>query len=85
MTLQKITHFLAQKAMGKDLALAILLLKAITAALQNKNVSDIARFVYAKLPDNWRANKSATAGTEFVDMIQAGQLFLTKVQAVLKP
>jgi len=85
MTLRNITHFLAQKALGKELALAILLLRTIATAVQAKNVGDIARFVYGKLPDNWRQPKGPATETEFVDMIQAGQLFLAKVQAVLKP
>jgi hypothetical protein len=85
MLISKLTHFVAQKSLGKELALALLLLRIITDAVENRKVSDLARFVFGKLPDNWRQPKGPATETEFVDMVQAGQIFLEKVKAVLKP
>lgn len=84
MLLKKITHFIAQKTLGRELALALLLLRMITTAIETRKVTDIARFVYKNLPPNWRQPNGPATETEFVDMVQAGQLFLGKVQAVLR-
>lgn len=85
MFLQTITHFVAQKVLGKELALALTLLRMIANAIETKQVTDISRFVYKNLPANWRQPHGPATESEFVDMVQAGQLFLTKIQAVLKP
>jgi hypothetical protein len=84
MFLKKLVHFVAQKSLGHELALALLLLRIIAQAAQSRNITDVARFVFSNLPENWRQPKGPTTEVEFVDMVQAGQIFLEKVQAAVK-
>lgn len=84
MFLKKLVHFVAQKSLGNELALALLLLRIITQAMESHNVTDLARFVFGHLPENWRQSKGPATETEFVDMVQAGQIFLDKVKAAVK-
>jgi len=84
MFLKKITLLLAQKTLGKELALALMLLRLIATAVETRKVNDIARFVFKNLPTNWKQPQGPATETEFLDMVQAGQLFLGKIQAVLR-
>jgi hypothetical protein len=81
MFLKKLVHFIAQKSLGHELALAFTLLRILTQAMESQNVTDLARFVFSKLPENWRQPKGPTTEAEFVELVQAGQIFLTKVKA----
>jgi hypothetical protein len=85
MFLQKLSHFLTQKALGKELSMALMLLQLIGKSFEIRNMVDLAHVVYDKLPVNWRQPKGPATEAEFVEMVQAGQTFLNKVQAVLKP
>lgn len=84
MFLKKLVHFVAQKSMGHELALALLLLRIILQAMESHNVTDLARFVFAELPENWRQPKGPATEASFVDMVQAGQIFLEKIKTAVK-
>ncbi len=85
MIFKKLVHFIVQKSLGQELSMAFILLQSILAALENHDVSDLARVVFTQLPEGWRQPNGPATETEFVDMVQAGQLFLDKVKAVMKP
>lgn len=80
---QKLLHIAAKLTLGNHLAMALTLLHLILQALENKEVKDISRFVFTRLPGGWREPQGPATEAEFVDMIQAGQLFLGKLKAVL--
>ena len=82
MLFKKISHFLIRKSLGKELATALLLLHMIMEAVNDRKVMDVARFVYNKLPETWRQPQGPATEVEFVDMVQTGQVFLSKVKAV---
>ncbi len=84
MLFTRFSHFAAQLFLGKELGLSLLLLRIIRQALNNPKIGDVARFVFAQLPANWRTPQGPVTETEFVDMVVAGQAFLSKVQALLK-
>jgi len=84
MLFTRISHWLAQLFLGKELGLSVLLLRLIHQALNNPKIGDMAKFVYAKLPASWRAPLGSMSESEFVDLVIAGQTFLNKVQAILK-
>ena len=84
MLFKKILHAAAQAALGKELGLALTLLRIIRQGLNDPKISDVARFVYTQLPANWRAPQGPISEAEFVDMVVAGQFFLGKVQRVLQ-
>jgi hypothetical protein len=79
--LKKIVNFLVQKSLGQDIALALLLLRTIAETVETGNVTDLAQLVFTELPDTWRQPKGPTSESEFVDLVQAGQVFLQKVKA----
>ena len=84
MFLKQIPHLLTQLVLGKELGLSLTLLHIIRQALNNPQIGDVARFVYAQLPAKWRKPLGPVSEAAFVDMILAGQAFLSKVQAALQ-
>lgn len=82
---KKVLDIITRFSLGKELALALALLHIIDEATESKNITNLARFVFGKLPQNWRSPQGSTTETEFVEMIQAGQSFLQKVKAALQP
>ncbi len=83
MLLNRIAHFLAKLSLGKEVATSLLLLRLILDALDNRKVDNVARFVYGKLPVDFKAPKGPATEAEFVEVVQIGQLFLSKIKAVL--
>ena len=83
MLLSKLLHLTTKLTLGKELALALMLLRLIIDAVENRKVTNVARFVYGKLPAPWRHPEGPATEAEFVEMIEAGQAFLVKIRAVL--
>lgn len=81
----QLTHLIMRLSLGKELALAVVLLRLIIQAVDKHNVDNVAVFVYKHLPAGWRQPQGPATETEFVDLVRAGQLLLEKIQAVLKP
>jgi hypothetical protein len=84
MLLMKIIHRIAGSLIGKELGLALAVLNAIRQALGNPQISDLAGMVYTQLPAGWRKPQGPLTESEFVDLVLAGQTFLTKIQAVIQ-
>lgn len=84
MLITRLSHWLAPLFLGRELGFSVLLLRLIHQALNNPKIGDMAKFVYAKLPANWRTPLGSMTESEFVDLMVAGQSFLNKVQAILK-
>lgn len=80
--LTKSIHTLAKLSLGKELAMALLLLRLIIDAVDNRKVENVARFVFGKLPEEWRNPKGPATEVEFIELIQAGQTFIRKIKAV---
>ena len=83
MLFTRFSHCLTQLFLGKELGLSVLLLRLIRQALHTPKIGDMAKYVYAKLPTQWRAPLGSMTESEFVDLVVTGQTFLEKVQAVL--
>lgn len=81
----QLIQWIGKKALGQEVTVALVLLHLITDAVKKRRVDDVARFVYQQLPKAWKAPKGPATEAEFVDMVQAGQLFLGKIQAIFKP
>jgi hypothetical protein len=82
--IKQLPHLFAQLVLGKELGLSLTLLRCIGRALSNPRIGDVARFVYAQLPANWRSPLGPVSEPEFVDLVLAGQSFLSKVRAALR-
>jgi hypothetical protein len=83
MFLQKALHMVTKLMLGQQMASALLLLRLIANAAQERKVENVARFVYGKLPAQWRHPEGPATEAEFVALIEAGQVFLDKLRAVL--
>ena len=79
----RILTAIARVAVGKKLGTALMLLKLTLDALENRNIRNVALFVYKQLPESWKAPKGPATEAEFTELIQAGETFLLKVRAVL--
>lgn len=82
--IQKLLHTGAKLLVGKEMATIMMLVKLILDALNNRDVTDVARFVYQKFPREWKAPAGPATESEFIDMAQTGQAFIRKVKAVLQ-
>ncbi|WP_303673470.1 hypothetical protein [Vampirovibrio chlorellavorus] len=80
--LKKALHLLANLSLGKDLALALKILNLLAPLAGRLSGLDVARLVYVQLPANWKFPNGPATEDEFLDAIQAGQLFLGKVKAL---
>jgi hypothetical protein len=83
--LKQLSHLVAQFVLGQELGLCLALLRIIAQALGNPKIGDVARFVYAQLPARLRSPLGPVSEPEFVDLVLAGQSFLSKVRAALRP
>lgn len=83
MLLSKLFHFISKKFLGKEISMALLLLRLIVDAVDNRKVDNVSRFVYGKLPAEWRHPEGPVTEAEFVELVQCGQAFLNRVKAVL--
>ena len=83
MFLQNVLHQVARLALGSEVASALMLLRLIAAAVQDHKVTNVAHFVYSKLPAQWKHPEGPTTEAEFVEMIEAGQVFMDKIRAVV--
>jgi hypothetical protein len=83
MMMNNLLHTVAKLLMGQQMASALLLLRLIANAVQDRKVTNVARFVYAKLPAQWRHPEGPATEAEFVALIESGQVFLDKLRAVL--
>lgn len=84
MLMNRLIQWVGKLTLGKEVTLALMLLRLISDAIKKRRVDDVAKFVYKQLPNTWRAPKGPATEAEFVDMVQAGQLFLSKIHTVLK-
>ena len=84
MLLMKTIHRIAGSLIGKELGLALTVLNVVRQALGDPQVSDLAGMVYTQLPSGWRKPQGSLTESEFVDLVLAGQTFLTKIQAVIQ-
>ncbi len=82
--MNKILHTLTKLTFGKPMADALLMLRLIAEAVNNNKVANVARFVFGKLPAEWRHPEGPATEAEFVELIEAGRGFLEKLQATLK-
>lgn len=87
--LKKALHLLANLSLGKDMALALKILHLLAPLVEKVNSLsglDVARLVsrqvYAQLPAPWKFPDGPATEDEFLDAIQAGQIFLGKVKAL---
>lgn len=83
MMMNNLLNMIAKLLVGQQMASALLLLRLIANAAQDRKVTNVARFVYAKLPAQWRHPEGPATEAEFVALIEAGQVFLDKLRAVL--
>ncbi len=83
--MSKLLHFFTRISFGKELAMALMILKLISDALRDKNPKNVAVFVFRKLPAQWRHPEGPATEKEFVDLVDAGQLFLKRIQALVTP
>lgn len=81
--MDKALHLITRLALGREVANALLLMRLIVDAVEKKKVTNVARFVYGKLPAQWRHPEGPATEAEFVEMIESGQAFLDKLRAVL--
>lgn len=84
MVINRLFEKMAKLFLGQDVTLALMLLRSISEAIKKGGVDGVARIIYQQLPANWRAPRGPATEAEFVELVQAGQLFLSKVQAVFK-
>ncbi len=80
--LKKALHLLANLSLGKELALALKILHLLAPLAGRLSGLEVARRVYAQLPAPWKFPDGPATEDEFLDAIQAGQLFLGKVRAL---
>jgi hypothetical protein len=80
----QLMYWMGKIALGKELALALTLLRCVNEAVQQRQENDLARFALRQMPAAWRNSKGPVSEAEFVDLLQAGQLFLSKIQTVFK-
>lgn len=80
-----INHLMAlatRVTLGKEMALAVVLLQLITEAIRKKDIKNVAIFVYRKLPAAWRHPKGPATEEEFVALIESGEVFMRNLQAL---
>jgi hypothetical protein len=82
--MNRLIQWIGKLTLGRDVTLALMLLRLISDAVKKRRVDDVAKFVYRQLPATWRAPKGPTTEAEFIELLQSGQLFLSKIHAVLK-
>ncbi len=73
---EKVLLWLAQISFGKPMAAALTILQLVMEAINTRQTRSLTRFVYQKLPANWRHPEGPATEKEFLDTIKAGETFL---------
>lgn len=83
--LKKALGFILDFSLTKEMKLALNILDRLLPLTGRFSGLDLAKLVYAQLPESWKFPEGPATETEFLETIQSGQVFLSKVKALSKP
>ena len=82
--MNKIIQLVTRFTLGKNLSIALMVLKLIADALKSKNAKNIAEFVYERLPKDWKHPKGPATKKEFLETVTSGEGFLNNLMNLTK-
>lgn len=79
----KLLKLFARVLLGKEVTLALTVLRLIAGAIQDTAPGELTRFVYQRLPQRWKSPVGPASESEFLDMISRGVDFYRSVRRVV--
>lgn len=80
----QLIQWVGKIALGKEIALAVILLRCVRKAAQERQAQELTRFAHQQFLTSCPTMQAPVSEAEFTDLLQAGQLFLSKIQTVFK-
>ena len=80
--LDSVIKKLLQFSLGKELGAGLMLLRLILKAIEKQQTRDLALFVFNRLPLSFREPAGPAKEKEFIELVEAGEVFVRKLQAV---